>query len=602
MIIIETIISALQAGGGRAWLHRAHLRILIASGVMAVLLSGPVGSLSAAQSPDVALYSSADAQGKPIPLFNGNSAAGTGQQTDNARIAPGLRRLIVQSAAMQASAGRRPQETAQDRIKVMFHLAEGTTLDPQGITSRGGRVLRHRANLVAVEISPDQIEDVIRTEPGIVFARLPHRFRPLGVTSEGVGLTGANAFHNSGYRGDGLKIAVIDTGFKGLTQAKDGGDLPMNVIARDFTGRGLETQYKHGTACAEIVHDMAPNAELHLLKIGDEEDFYAAYDYCLEQRINIISLSIGTFGSGPGNGTGPIHDVCNEARAKGIMVVAAAGNGANSYSDGVPIGTHWAGTFTDANQDTIHEFAPGVQGNILVAFPDHDDDGNPEDDEATVIMRWNDWPNAVTDYDMYLYAYDYQSRTRGALIDYSIGMQCGSQPPVEGIVVDLPDDQPYQFYELVVLRKPGSPAGKELEIYLGGNSVIIGATPYEAPIATSAGSIMEPADAASVFAVGAINHTQWNWGPQESYSSQGPTNAWAGSTARVKPDISGPDGVGTNTYGVFYPGFPGTSAAAPHVAGAAAVVWSLYPNLLPARRSAILPGILGGGHGRSWKG
>jgi hypothetical protein len=578
-------INVLQIGGGRTLHHRDLLRILIVSVVTAFLLASPMGSLPAAQDFNVALSSSAKIQGKPLPLFNETSAAETVQQVVSVRIAPGLQRLIAQSAAVQASAGRLPQAAARDRIKVMFHLADGTTLDPRGILSQGGRILRHRPNLVAVEIPSDQIETVLHTEQGIVFARLPHRFRPLGVTSEGVGLTGATIFHGSGYRGAGLKVAVIDVGFKGLTQAKSTGDLPTNVITRDFTGRGLETQYKHGTACAEIIHDMAPDAELHLLKIADEEDFYAAYYYCLEQRINIISLSIGTFGSGPGNGTGPIHDVCNEARANGILVVAAAGNGGNFSSGDIPVGTHWEGTFTDANQDTIHEFLPGVQRNILLASQDYDDDGNPENDEVTIVMRWNDWPTAVTDYDMYLYDYDYQTGVRGGLVAFSAGVQNGSQPPVEHIVVDLPNDQPDRYYELVVVRNPGSPAGKEIEIFLGGKSFFVAASFHEPPIATSAGSIMEPADAASVFAVGAINHSQWSWGPQEYYSSQGPTNAWAGSAARIKPDICGPDGVSSNTYGVS---FPGTSAAAPHVAGAAALLWSLHPNLLPGEVQSSL--------------
>lgn len=571
-------MNVLQTGRGRGWRQRARLRILVVSATTLLLLAGPIGSLPAAQGPDIPHFSSASSAEtgrKPIPLFMETAVVETGQQTVNARIAPGLQRLIAQSAAVQTGAGRLPETAARDSIKVMFHLAAGTTLDSRGIASRGGRVLRHRANLAAVEIPPDRIEEVLHAEPGIVFARLPHRFYPLGVTSEGVGLTGASDFHGSGYRGAGVKVAVVDVGFKGLTEAKTAGDLPMDVITRDFTGVGLETRYKHGTACAEIVHDMAPGAELHLLKVADEEDIYAAFDYCLQQRIDIVSLSIGTFGSGPGNGTGPIHDVCNEARANGILVVAAAGNGANFYSGGILVGTHWEGTFTDGNQDAIHEFLPGVQGNILLANRDYDDDGNPEADEVTVIMRWDDWPNAVTDYDLYLY--DYQAGSRGALVASSTGLQNGSQPPIEHLVVDLPNDQPYRYYELVVVRKPESPAGKGLEIFLGGRCVFIDVSSHHAaPIATSAGSIMEPADAAGVFAVGAINQSLWSWGSQEDYSSQGPTNAWAGSTARIKPDICGPDAVVSNTYGAS---FPGTSAAAPHVAGAAALLRSLRPNL-----------------------
>jgi len=117
------------------------------------------------------------------------------------------------------------------------------------------------------------------------------------------------------------------------------------------------------------------------------------------------------------------------------------------------------------------------------------------------------------------------------------------QEPVEGVVVDLPDALSYGFYELVVTRKPGSPAGKALEIYTGGSSYFIGATlmPRRLPL-------------------GKLHHGACRCGKrfrgrrdqsavverraQESYSSQGPTN-----DGRTKPDISGPDGVSSNAYG-----------------------------------------------------
>ena len=118
---------------------------------------------------------------------------------------------------------------------------------------------------------------------GVRCARLPRRFVPDQVTGGGVNLTGAARFHAQGYEGEGVRVAVIDVGFKGLGAAVASGDLPHDVISLDFTGSGIETEYRHGTACAEIVHEMAPGAELHLLKIRDEIHLYDAFDYCLEQ-------------------------------------------------------------------------------------------------------------------------------------------------------------------------------------------------------------------------------------------------------------------------------------------------------------------------------
>ena len=64
------------------------------------------------------------------------------------------------------------------------------------------------------------------------------------------------------------------------------------------------------------------------------------------------------------------------------------------------------------------------------------------------------------------------------------------------------------------------------------------------------------------------------WGDDviEFFSSQGPT-----TDGRIKPDISAPDGVATVSYGdSFGFAFFGTSASAPHMAGAIALMKSRF--------------------------
>jgi Subtilase family. len=73
----------------------------------------------------------------------------------------------------------------------------------------------------------------------------------------------------------------------------------------------------------------------------------------------------------------------------------------------------------------------------------------------------------------------------------------------------------------------------------------------------------------------------------ESFSSRGPT-----IDGRVKPDITGWDGVSSPVYGVpnaeGTSGFYGTSAAAPHVAGAAALVAQANPAMDAAQIQSFL--------------
>ena len=465
-------------------------------------------------------------------------------------------------------------------LKKIIFYAKDLDAASAYIISHGGIILRRHKNLITAKVPVNNIDDIVGSSPGISYARLPRKFFPCQTTSEGVHITQADTIQAAGITGSGVKIAVLDLGFTGLANAISKSELPPNVITYDFVGDGIELGGVHGIACGEIVYDMAPGAQIYLLKVADETDIIDAAAYCEANSIKIVTASIGTFGTGPGDGTGPVDELCDDLKAKGILFVTAAGNYGNTFSGPIPIGTHWRGTFIDSGRNFSYngtsneenQFVPGDPNswyNVINATVASDISGN-KFTEVNAAMRWDDWPTGTSDYDIFLLDND-----TGAVVASSTTVQDGSQPPVEYLSFSAPGTQS-KLYKLLVTKKTGSPAGKEVEIVLNGPCYFVPFGSYASPIATSIGSLGEPADSASVLTVGAINYKKWTTGPEEDFSSQGPTNAWAGSSSRAKPDICGPDGTSSLTYGAN--GFFGTSAATPHAAGAAALILAMHPQ------------------------
>src|SRR5438552_2794477 len=76
---------------------------------------------------------------------------------------------------------------------------------------------------------------------------------------------GVDRWHQTGYRGRGVKIAILDTGFRGYRAHLDRA-LPAQVTPKSFRSDGnLEAKdSQHGILCAEVLHSLAPEAELLL--------------------------------------------------------------------------------------------------------------------------------------------------------------------------------------------------------------------------------------------------------------------------------------------------------------------------------------------------
>ncbi len=219
---------------------------------------------------------------------------------------------------------------------------------------------------------------------------------------------------------------------------------------------------------------------------------------------------------------------------RGVLWVNAAGNEAERHT--------WAPA-RDVDGDGYLEF--DAQGDERIDFSE-DSAGR----EVMLALLWDSWPlstnldlvlEVVDDADQVLAtsAYDYEGYPYAfRYVDYTTN----NIRPVAARV----------------RLKRGSLEGRTIHLFR------IGSGTHIEDHQRRDRSLLAPADSPNVLAVGAVYYATEEL---DSYSSRGAFEA-----EPVKPELCAPVRVTTATYGNM--GFSGTSAAAPHVAGAAALLAS----------------------------
>lgn len=152
----------------------------------------------------------------------------------------------------------------------------------------------------------------------------------------------------TGYKGGGVKIAIVDTGID-IAHPDFAGRI---TALADFTQEGNQDLSGHGTHVAGIAagsgkasngkyRGVAPEATLYAAKVLDRDGFgptsqvIAGIEWAVEQEVDIINLSLGT--DPPCDGTDALSEVCDMVVERGFVVCAAAGNfGPDLRSVGAP--------------------------------------------------------------------------------------------------------------------------------------------------------------------------------------------------------------------------------------------------------------------------
>ena len=479
------------------------------------------------------------------------------------------------SASAASAAGQAPVSEGES-VAVTIYLSGHVAALVSFLEANGGSPRNVGADYIEAYV-PVSLLGETSEQPGVVRIReiVPPQSQYGPISGQAVGVHRASAWNLDGNTGQGIKVGIIELGFKGFRNLM-GTELPPSVEARCYTAVGQFTNTLadcdavsvHGAAVAESVLDIAPDVSLYLAKITTAGDLKASVDWMIAQGVDVINQSLAWTFDGPGDGTSPYGDsplkTVDTAVSRGIVWVNSAGNAAKQT---------WFGPFYNTDGDTFHDFYVVAGGGVNETI----DMYLSSSTSLYAQLRWDDtWEGAARDVDLYLWKHSTGQNNPGKWVANSRDHQNGGtgDVPFERLRF-RPTHSLGQRYGLVIDLHAGStPAWLHLTVWNADFYDILGWSQ-----ATLRGSIANPAESANagLLAVGAAAHSSTS--SIESFSSRGPT-----PDNRVKPDIVGADRSSVASYTEF----AGTSQSSPHVAGLAALVLERFPTLTPAQVASYL--------------
>ncbi len=413
-------------------------------------------------------------------------------------------------------------------------------------------------------------------------APLINYVRPLfpALTSSGVAYTQGDVAQGSDYArngfdidGSGVKVCVLSDSYNTVlgspaTNNVAQGDLPGAGNAAYMTPVDIIQEYPFGQATDEgramlqIVHDIAPGAELGFRTgIVSEGDLAMGVIDCMDNGCDMIVDDV-TFLTSPFYQDGVIAQAVDSVVGQGVSYMVAAGNFEDfSYAadfNPIPAPTGFIGS--------AHDFGGGDFLQSMTLSPG----------VYTFVLQWEDeiyslgdpTGGTVNDFDIYLnneFGTEYFGFNRDNL----------GGDPIEVMPFIVPEGGGSVQANIMITRAAGSQAAKFKFIAFRGD-------PLFNEFATGTSTIVGQANTESAITVGAVNFDQtpaFGIDPPvvSVFSSEG--GSIVSGTLRNKPDIVAPNGGSTTVDlgagdidGDGLPDFYGTSAAAPHAAGAAALL------------------------------
>jgi hypothetical protein len=408
------------------------------------------------------------------------------------------------------------------------------------------------------------------------------------------------------------------------------GDLPSTVTVLeeadcpDYDAPTFLPLTDEGRAMLQIVHDVAPDAALAFYTANNTEaDFAAGIGKLASAGAKVEVDDTGYFDE-PFFQDGIVAQAIDTVESQGVSYFSAAGNdGVASYDNIAPVFPTQSTTSPNAGEFLLNFDPTGATtvtalsvtipalypGEFLALVAEWDQPyvtGAPQSGGATsqidlCVTGGNAANPIIIDVD-------------GNAVTCT-GLNMLGVDPVQILIISNPasaiSNSAAETLDLSIGLDAGSAAPGRIKLALDGDGAAI---LIKAPFAADTPTLQGHPSATGALAVGAAffpNTPRCGVTPAvlESYSSRGGEpilfdasgNRLASPEMRIKPDVVGPDGVNTTFFGdklasegitdsssvsdcanhASYPNFFGTSAAAPHVAGAAALLLQSNPGVPP---------------------